>query len=156
MGVVGGRELPLPPRVQPNNYKELPTRRSIQITELATATQGPRHTEKYNSQEAVRGRAPETRSRRPRGMLGVVVPDSGRSEPRAGLREPTASHLEIAHDGGAQRTEEPRPQNHLVRPLSDAPVPELVVTENADPGSWEEREVGRRHGTHPRRGRAVG
>ena len=25
-------------------------------------------------------------------------------------------------------------------PLSDAPVPKLVVTENADPGGWEERK----------------
>lgn len=32
--------------------------------------------------------------------------------------------LEIAHHGGAQRTEETRPQNQLVKPLSDAPVPE--------------------------------
>ena len=25
-------------------------------------------------------------------------------------------------------------------PLSDSPVPKLVVTENADPGGWEERK----------------
>lgn len=75
-------------------------------------------------------------------MLGAVVPDSGWSERPAGLLECTPSHLEIAHHGGAQGTQKPRPQDHLVKPSSDSPVPELVVTDDADPGGWEKREVG--------------
>lgn len=82
-------------------------------------------------------------------MLGVVVLNSG--EPQAELLEPTASHLKIAHHRGSQGTKEPRPQDQLVQPFSDTPVPELVVTKNADPGGWEEREVVRR--PRPDRGR---
>lgn len=59
-----------------------------------------------------------------------------------GLHEPVPSHLEIAHHRGAQGTQEPRPQDQLVKPFSDSPIPELVVTDNADPRGWEEREVG--------------
>lgn len=54
--------------------------------------------------------------------------------------------LEVAHHGGGQGTQEPRPQDQPVKPFSDSPVPELVVTDNADPGGWEEREVGRQAG----------
>lgn len=86
-------------------------------------------------------------------MLGIVV-QIWRARAMSRLREAAASHLEVAHHGGSQGTEEPRPQDQLVRPPSDAPVPELVVTENADPGGWGETEVGER--PRPRDGEAMG
>lgn len=85
----------------------------------------------------------------PRNQEPAAPEDAGNCSPdqagraRARLCEAAASHLEVAHHGGSQGTEEPRPQDQLVRPPSDAPVPELVVTENADPGGWEVDGSGR-------------
>lgn len=69
---------------------------------------------------------------RSRGTQGVVV--------HCALS--TVSHLKVAYYRGPQSTDEPGPQGQLVKTRPDAPVPELVITHNAYPGGWEEREVG--------------
>lgn len=87
---------------------------------------------------------PEGRARTsPRDEKPAAPGVAGSCSPRLVLvRTSFWAHLEIAHHGGAQGTQESRPQDQPVKPLSDPQVPELVVTDNADPGGWEEREVG--------------